>query len=68
MRSEESRLARAKLADELYWAIKQDKDLCEEILDEYTYNLTDQRVDELTQILAENYGLGDDDEPQFFVK
>ena len=67
MRSEESRLARAKLADELYWAIKQDKDLCEEILDEYTYNLTDQRVDELTHILEENYGL-DDDEPQFIVK
>ena len=66
MRSEESRIARRTLADELYWAIKQDKDLCEEILDEYTYNLTDQRVDELTQILAENYGL--DDEPQFFVK
>ena len=66
MRSEESRLARVKLADELYWAIKQDKDLCEEILDEYTYNLTDQRVDELIHILEENYGL--DDEPQFFVK
>ena len=67
MRSEESRIARSKLADELYWAIQQDKDLCEEILDEYTYNLTDQRVDELTHILEENYGL-DDDEPQFFVK
>ena len=68
MRSEESRLARVKLADELQWAINQDKDLCEELLDEYTYNLTDQRVDELTQILEENYGIGDDDEPQFFVK
>ena len=67
MRSEESRIARSKLADELYWAIKQDKDLCEEILDEYTYNLTDQRVDELIHTLEENYGL-DDDEPQFFVK
>ena len=68
MRSEESRIARRTLADELYWAIKQDKDLCEEILDEYTYNLTDQSVDELTQILEENYGIGDDDDPQFFVK
>ncbi len=67
MRSEESRIARTKLADELYCAIKQDKYLCEEILDEYTYNLTDQRVDELTHILEENYGI-DDDEPQFFVK
>ena len=67
MRSEESRLARAKLADELYWAIKQDKDLCEEILDEYTYNLSDQRVGELIHTLEENYGL-DDDEPHFIVK
>ena len=67
MRSEESRLARAKLADELYWAIKQDKDLCEEILDEYSYNLSDQRVDELIHTLEENYGL-DDDEPHFIVK
>ena len=57
MRSEESRIARRTLADELYWAIKQDKDLCEEILDEYTYNLTDQRVDELTQIIETNFGL-----------
>ena len=67
MRSEESRLARRKLADELYWAIKQDKDLCEEVLDEYTYELSDQRVDELINLLEESYGV-DDDEPQFFVK
>ena len=67
MRSEESRIARRTLADELYWAIKQDKDLCEEILDEYTYNLSDQRVDELIHTLEENYGL-DDDEPHFIVK
>ena len=57
MRSEESRKARVRLADDLYFAIKQDKDLCEEILDEYTYNLTDQRVDELTQIIETNFGL-----------
>ena len=57
MRSEESRIARRTLADELYWAIKQDKDLCEEILDEYTYMLTDQRVDELTTIIQTNFGL-----------
>ena len=49
MRSEESRIARVRLAEDLYFAIKQDKDLCEEILDEYTYMLTDQRVDELTE-------------------
>ena len=67
MRSEESRIARRTLADELYWAIKQDKDLCEEILDEYTYNLSDQRVDELIHTLEEKYGL-DDDEPHFIVK
>ena len=67
MRSEESRKARVRLADDLYFAIKQDKDLCEEILDEYTYNLSDQRVDELIHTLEENYGL-DDDEPHFIVK
>jgi len=67
VRSEESRLARRKLADELYWAIKQDKDLCEEVLDEYTYELSDQRVDELINLLEESYGI-DDDEPHFFVK
>ena len=57
MRSEESRKARVRLADDLYFAIKQDKDLCEEILDEYTYKLTDQRVDELIQIIETNFGL-----------
>ena len=57
MRSEESRKARVRLADDLYFAIKQDKDLCEEILDEYTYMLTDQRVDELTETIQTNFGL-----------
>ena len=57
MRSEESRIARLRLSEDLYFAIKQDKDLCEEILDEYTYFLTDQRVDELIQIIETNFGL-----------
>ena len=67
MRTNEQRDARRILADELYWAIKQDKDLCEEILDEYTYLLSDSRVDELTETLEKNFFL-DDDDTHFIVK
>jgi len=66
MRTNEQRDARRILADELYWAIKQDKDLCEEILDEYTYLLSDSRVDELTETLEKNFL--DDDDTHFIVK
>jgi hypothetical protein len=66
MRNREQRDARRILADELYWAIKQDKDLCEEILDEYTYLLSDSRVDELTETLEKNFL--DDDDTHFIVK
>ncbi len=66
MRNRDQRDARRILADELYWAIKQDKDLCEEILDEYTYLLSDSRVDELTETLEKNFL--DDDETHFIVK
>ena len=66
MRTNEQRDARRILADELYWAIKQDKDLCEEILDEYTYLLSDTRVDELTETLEKNFL--DDDDTHFIVK
>ena len=66
MRNREQRDARRILADELYWAIKQDKELCEEILDEYTYLLSDSRVDELTETLEKNFL--DDDDTHFIVK
>ena len=66
MRTNEQRDARRILADELYWAIKQDKDLCEEILDEYTYLLSDSRVDELTETLEKNFL--DDEDTHFIVK
>ena len=66
MRTNEQRDARRILADELYWAIKQDKELCEEILDEYTYLLSDSRVDELTETLEKNFL--DDDDTHFIVK
>ena len=66
MRNRDQRDARRILADELYWAIKQDKDLCEEILDEYTYLLSDSRVDELTETLEKNFL--DDDDTHFIVK
>ena len=38
---------RRQLCDDLYWLIQQDKDIAEEILDEYVYHLSDNRVDEL---------------------
>ena len=66
MRSKDQRDSRRILADELYWAIKQDKELCEEILDEYTYLLSDSRVDELTETLEKNFL--DDDDTHFIVK
>ena len=66
MRTNEQRESRRILADELYWAIKQDKELCEEILDEYTYLLSDSRVDELTETLEKNFL--DDDDTHFIVK
>ena len=66
MRTNEQRDARRILADELYWAIKQDKELCEEILDEYTYLLSDSRVDELTETLEKNFL--DHDDTHFIVK
>ena len=41
---------RRLLCDDLYWLIQQDKDIAEEILDEYVYQLDDNRVDELTEL------------------
>ena len=41
---------RRELCESLYWLIQQDKDIAEEILDEYVYQLDDNRVDELTEL------------------
>ena len=57
MRSEEQLRQRRELCDDLYFAIKQDKDLAEEILDEYVYLLDDARVNELITTIQTNFGL-----------
>ena len=41
---------RRLLCDDLYWLIQQDKDIAEELIDEYVYLLNDKRVDELTAL------------------
>ena len=41
---------RRLLCDDLYYLIKQDKDIAEELIDEYVYLLDDTRVDELTDL------------------
>ena len=41
---------RRLLCDDLYYLIKQDKDIAEELIDEYVYLLDDKRVDELTDL------------------
>mgnify|MGYP003119797127 FL=1 len=46
-RTPEQLKQRRQLCDDLYWLIQQDKDIAEEILDEYVYLLNDNRVDEL---------------------
>ena len=41
---------RRQLCDDLYDLILQDKDIAEELIDEYVYLLDDNRVDELTDL------------------
>ncbi len=41
---------RRELCDDLYYLIQQDKDIAEELIDEYVYLLNDKRVDELTAL------------------
>ena len=43
---------RRQLCDDLYDLILQDKDIAEELIDEYVYLLDDNRVDELTDLCA----------------
>tara|TARA_R100000664_G_C2674402_1_gene85039 strand:+ start:289 stop:480 length:192 start_codon:yes stop_codon:yes gene_type:complete len=41
---------RRELCESLYDLILQDKDIAEELIDEYVYLLDDNRVDELTEL------------------
>ena len=57
-RTSEQLKQRRQLCDDLYVLIQQDKDIAEEILDEYVYLLNDNRVDELITLF--NTELGED--------
>ena len=47
---------RRLLCDDLYYLIKQDKDIAEELIDEYVYLLDDKRVEELQQLVVNELG------------
>ena len=47
---------RRLLCDDLYYLIKQDKDIAEELIDEYVYFLDDKRVEELQQLVVNELG------------
>ena len=47
---------RRLLCDDLYWLIQQDKDIAEELIDEYVYLLNDTRVDELISLCNDELG------------
>jgi len=47
---------RRLLCDDLYYLIKQDKDIAEELIDEYVYLLSDDRVKELQKLVDDELG------------
>ena len=47
---------RRLLCDDLYWLIQQDKDIAEELIDEYVYLLDDNRVQELQKLVDDELG------------
>ena len=47
---------RQQLCDDLYYLIRQDKDIAEELIDEYVYLLNDDRVKELEQLVKDELG------------
>ena len=47
---------RRQLCDDLYWLIQQDKDIAEELIDEYVYLLSDDRVKELQKLVDDELG------------
>ena len=48
-----------QLCEALYWIIQQDKDIAEELIDEYVYLINDDRIKELQKLV--NDELGEDD-------
>ena len=55
-RTPEQLKQRRSLCDDLYYLIKQDKDIAEELIDEYVYLLNDTRVDELITLCNDELG------------
>ena len=55
-RSDENLKLRRLLCDDLYYLILQDKDIAEEILDEYVYMLDDTRLSELQELVITELG------------
>ena len=55
-RTPEQLKQRRLLCDDLYWLIQQDKDIAEELIDEYVYLLNDTRVDELISLCNDELG------------
>ena len=47
---------RRSLCDDLYWLIQQDKDIAEELIDEYVYLLSDDRIKELQKLVDDELG------------
>ena len=47
---------RRLLCDDLYDLMKQDKDIAEELIDEYVYLLDDKRVEELQELVVDELG------------
>ena len=55
-RTPEQLKQRRLLCDDLYYLIKQDKDIAEELIDEYVYLLDDKRVEELIELVVNELG------------
>ena len=51
---------RRELCESIYHLIRQDKDIAEELIDEYVYLLDDNRVDELADLCNDELGDYDD--------
>jgi len=55
-RTPEQLQQRRQLCDDLYDLIREDKDIAEELIDEYVYLLNDKRVDELIELCDNELG------------
>ena len=51
---------RRELCESIYQLIRQDKEIAEELIDEYVYLLDDNRVDELADLCNDELGDYDD--------